>query len=442
VKVETQPAGSAQSFSFTPSYGSVFSLTDGGSNDSGPLEADKTYSLSQAAVDGWDSTASCDHGQTPASIALAADTTVTCTFTNVQRGTIIIQKTANGGDATFAFTSQALGNFSIPTTSGAGSKTFDKLVPGSFAVAESTLTGWDPRSATCSGENTPASITLGAGQTVTCTFVNDKRGSASVRKTVGGAAPTGSQSFSFELRQGASTTAAGTVLGSGAATSVNGGTVAFSASLVAGGTYQLCEVVMPGWQTSLGPNPFVLFNASGDNSTLCADITVQPGQARVFAIDNTAPPGGLQRTIGFWKNWSSCSKGKQAPVLDRTLATSEPDGIAIGRLTLHGRASRPDVSPDCTKAFNLLDKTTIDGKKKMASDPAFNMAAQLLAAKLNVLAGAGTCAASTTAIADGQALLYAIAFDGLTHTKLTAAQTTQANALAVTLDRYNNGLLC
>ncbi len=107
------------------------------------------------------------------------------------------------------------------------------------------------------------------------------------------------------------------------------------------------------------------------------------------------------------------------------------------------RTFRPrDVAPDCSKAFNLLDQTTIDGKKKSASDPAFNMAAQLLAAKLNVVAEAGSCTAANDAIAAGQALLDAVPFNGLTHTKLTAAQTTQANALATTLDRYNNGLLC
>src|ERR1051325_7484845 len=37
VKKVTQPAGSSQSFTFNPSYGSSFSLTDGGSNDSGAL---------------------------------------------------------------------------------------------------------------------------------------------------------------------------------------------------------------------------------------------------------------------------------------------------------------------------------------------------------------------------------------------------------------------
>jgi hypothetical protein len=47
--------------------------------------------------------------------------------------------------------------------------------------------------------------------------------------------------------------------------------------------------------------------------------------------------------------------------------------------------------PDCAKPVNILNKTTIDGKTKKASDPLFNMAAQLLATRLNVTGGAGTC---------------------------------------------------
>ena len=44
----------------------------------------------------------------------------------------------------------------------------------------------------------------------------------------------------------------------------------------------------------------------------------------------------------------------------------------------------------------------------MASDPAYGLAAQLLAAKLNVVAGAGTCSGATAAMASGQTLLSAI----------------------------------
>jgi hypothetical protein len=78
------------------------------------------------------------------------------------------------------------------------------------------------------------------------------------------------------------------------------------------------------------PN-FTVFNPSGDNSTGCADFTVQPGETKTFSINNNPPPGGLARTIGFWKNWAYCanSNGSQKPMLDQTLAKAEPAGIVI-----------------------------------------------------------------------------------------------------------------
>ena len=272
----------------------------------------------------------------------------------------------------------------------------------------------------------------------------DCGGQASVVKTVDGAAPAlpAGQGFVFQIRQGASITQAGTILESGEASSANGGVIDLATDLVPGDTYQLCEVVMPGWMTTLGPPFFVVFNPSGDNSTVCTDFSIQPEETRSFSIDNQPPPGGLARTIGFWKNWSSCSKGQQRPVLDQTLAAAEPDGVRIGDLVLHGSTSRPNVSPDCLKAVRILNKSRIDNGKKMASDPAFNLAAQLLAAKLNLVAGAGVCPAAVSAINDAQTLLDVVNFDGVRHDKMTPVQTSQANALATKLDQYNNNVLC
>jgi hypothetical protein len=313
------------------------------------------------------------------------------------------------------------------------------LTSGNYAVSETVPTGWDLTSATCTSSvgdtESPATIELDAGETVTCTFTNRKRGKAKVIKTVNGAPPSGTQSFVFQLRSGASTTQAGTILEIGTANATNG-VVNFSTLLVSGTTYALCEQVMPGWMTTLGPPFYVVYNPSGDNSTVCTDFTVDPGVTKTFAIDNKPPPGGLARTIGFWKNWASCaqSSGKQKPVLDQTLALAEPAGVQIGDLVLH--------AGDCLKAVRILDKSRIDNGKKMSSDPAFNLAAQLLAAKLNVVAGAGTCPAAVTAINAAQALLDAINFDGITHATMTTAHKNQANSLATTLDRYNNNLLC
>ncbi len=78
----------------------------------------------------------------------------------------------------------------------------------------------------------------------------------------------------------------------------------------------------------------------------------------------------------------------------------------------------------------------------MASDPAFNLAAQLLSADLTYPAGPGSCPAAATAINDAHALLAAVHFDGLKHDNMTSTQVTQANNLATTLDKYNNSKLC
>ena len=241
-----------------------------------------------------------------------------------------------------------------------------------------------------------------------------------------------------------STTQNGTILESAVANAGNGGVITFNTFLVPGQTYQLCEIVMPGWLSSLGtfvPDSFmppdgVAPNPNVDNSIVCVNFTVTPGETKEFAVDNTPPPGGRALTIGFWKNWASCanSNGKQDPVLDEMLAAAEPAGIQIGDVVLH--------ATNCLQAVRLLNKSTITTGKKMASDPAFNLAAQLLAAKLNVVAGAGTCGAALTAISQAQALLDLVNFNGVQKPSMSAAQASLANSLAATLDKYNNNVLC
>jgi hypothetical protein len=48
------------------------------------------------------------------------------------------------------------------------------LQPGTYSVTETTPTGWDLTSATCDDGSAPGSITLDAGEIVTCTFNNQK----------------------------------------------------------------------------------------------------------------------------------------------------------------------------------------------------------------------------------------------------------------------------
>src|SRR5206468_509787 len=129
--------------------------------------------------------------------------------------------------------------------------------------------------------------------------------------------------------------------------------------------YQLCEVLMPGWKNNL-PAIWSVFNPTGDNSTTCTNIgagtglPLVPGM-NIFRIDNTRPPGGLSRTIGFWKNWSSCTGGGQAFLLDANLPVVVDDYLTL---------------TTCQEGFAILNKSDMKSGKKMSSDPLYNMAAQ------------------------------------------------------------------
>ncbi len=112
--------------------------------------------------------------------AASATLTVTC-----PTGTIVINKATVGGDDTFTFTGSAglPGNFTITTTSGAGTQTFSNLTtPGTYTVTESAPpAGWSFTSLTCTDptnnttiSGSTATIVLDPGETVTCTFTNTK----------------------------------------------------------------------------------------------------------------------------------------------------------------------------------------------------------------------------------------------------------------------------
>ena len=293
---------------------------------------------------------------------------------------------ANVGDGgTTGFVPVNAGNHMVSETAGTGTTLSDYV----------TTIGGD-----CAANGT---VSLALAQNKTCTITNKKKGMAQVVKTVSGQPPAAGQSFTFELRQGASTASDGTVLES--KNTDASGNINFTTKLVPGDTYQICEWVFPGWNTNLAgdgplfvPNsiiPPALPNPNVNNLTVCANFTVQPGQTRTFTVNNSPPPGGRALTIGFWKNWSTCTGGKQKDMLDLTLGIAEcdDDESAGWSCRLRSEPGRPlaelccnwylvlkgdptstanNIKPsaDCSKTVNLLDKTTIDGKKKSVKRPA------------------------------------------------------------------------
>ena len=423
-----------------------------------------TYALSETSVSGYTLTSlTCDDapGTQVTSVTIGLGETKTCTFVNddIPPQLTLFKVVNNGiGDVGTAIPSDwtliASGTTGFSgSDAGAGVASDVDFVAGSYDLSETGPAGYDASDWVCVGgsQDDADTITLGIGESANCTITNTSRGMVGVLKTASGQPPTGAQAFTFQLRQGASPTEVGTTLESQVANAANGGDITFATTLVPGSTYQLCEIVMPGWMTTLGdfvPDSFlppdgVATNPNVDNSILCVNFTVEVGELQVFSVNNTPPPGGRALTIGFWKNWTSCDgAGNQDPVLDDTL-------IAAGGIIRLGTIAGPNFEVNnCEDAVALLDKRTIDTGKKSASDPAYNLASQLLAAKLNLAAQAGFCGEVLIAIDQADALLTAIGFDGTgsyggkKNDVMTDAQEALANQLAGTLDDYNNNRLC
>jgi hypothetical protein len=411
------------------------------------LVAEGHYYIAERPQEGFDSNGgneSCSFNvDYPAANGAVFDD---CVFTNTQRGHIIIDKVTvpAGSTQSFEFDPSYGPNFNLKDAD--TPKDSGPLVPGIYSVAEVNIpAGWDLTNTSCLSSigdtETAANIELDPGETVTCTFNDRQRGTIKVSKTMTNGSA--NQTFTFELRElsndndplNPTDDTVGQFIASAPVTA-NNTPVQLNGYLVPG-TYTICEVLPgPGWTSDLGEASQYTLTIDLDNSRVCADFTLTAGEAKVVAVANTQP-GGAQLTIGFWKNHASCKKssGGQAAVLDTTLV--QAGTTLVGNLSLTG------TTADCVKAVNVLNKTTIDGKTKKASDPLFNMAAQLLAARLNVTGGAGTCTQSTNAINAAQALLVKYNWNGQTYTlPLSSADATLANQLANTLDLYNNGNLC
>ncbi|HEX6657879.1 MAG TPA: hypothetical protein VF065_07345, partial [Ilumatobacter sp.] len=171
------------------------SIPIGGSFDTGDI-APGTYHVNEllAAVNGvadpdFVGSASCSittsgSGTSTSSVAgvnatvnLGAGDIVTCTFSNVQNGRIIVAKnTVNGTDGdSFSFTGTGVNPGSITIQGNVGTTTLSKdVAPGTYAVAETPKPGYTLTDTSCSDSSAVGSIGVSAGEIVTCTFINTR----------------------------------------------------------------------------------------------------------------------------------------------------------------------------------------------------------------------------------------------------------------------------
>src|SRR5574341_1321338 len=261
VKKVTDPVSDTTTvFDFTPGgYGSAFTLKNGDQNDSGDLDPG-TYSVAETPEAGWDLTsATCDDGSNPSSIGLAAGETVTCTFTNQKDANIIVKKVTDPvSDTTTVFDFTPGGYGSAFTLKNGDQNDSGDLDPGTYSVAETPEAGWDLTSATCDDGSNPSSIGLAAGETVTCTFTNQKDANIIVKKVTD---PVSDTTTVFDFTPG----------GYGSAFTLKNGDQNDSGDLDPG-TYSVAETPEAGWDLTSatcddGSNPSSIGLAAGETVT-------------------------------------------------------------------------------------------------------------------------------------------------------------------------------
>lgn len=214
----TVPSGDSESFSFvtTGTGYSSFALTDSATPDSQTLVSG-AYSVAETVPAGWSLAApvcvsSIGDTESAASLELDAGETITCTFTNTKLGTVVIVKNAipDSGE-NFNFSGD-FGSFSLDDdTDGTlpNQTSFTNLTPGSYSVTESDFSDWDLTALNCvdpSGGTSvnlgteTASISVAAGETVTCTFENTRRARIRIDKVTN--PPGDTTVFDFDLTGG------------------------------------------------------------------------------------------------------------------------------------------------------------------------------------------------------------------------------------------------
>ncbi len=207
IKIEKAADGDQeQDFKFTATGGGVDDFTLTGTDNktfSGLSAGEYTFTEEDVTEFGWDLTAiSCEDadGTTwdvdtrTATVDLAAGQDVTCKFTNVERGEIVVTKETNPSDSETEFEITASTNDgtifddATQTIKDDGSTVTYGVTPGTYDVTENLPEGWRLAENGCLG------VEVAAGQSVDCTIKNERLAQLTIIKE---AIPASNQVFEF-----------------------------------------------------------------------------------------------------------------------------------------------------------------------------------------------------------------------------------------------------
>lgn len=218
VETRTDPTGDATTpfdFAVASTGGTAidpFTITGEDASESFVVLAG-TYEISADLPTGWSVSSvtglggTCDLAADTATVTVAAGDVVTCRFLNavVEPARITIRTATVPGGGTDAFGFSATGPTPINSfqIDGEGTRTVE-VAPGSYNFTQSAPTGWSLSDVTgdggtCTRSGTTASVTIAAGEQITCTFTSSA--DATARLTIRTATiPSGNTTAPFLLR--------------------------------------------------------------------------------------------------------------------------------------------------------------------------------------------------------------------------------------------------
>jgi hypothetical protein len=288
-----------------------------------------------------------------ATVTLVAGDTVTCTYTNTQRGKIVVKKVTvpspDPTNSTFTFEPSGFNGGSSFTEKNGGAQSFENLVPtttsgGPYSVAEKdpSLLGFDLTNSSCD-HGTPTNITVNPGGTTTCEFTNTLRqGAIRVTKESSKSGNALLAGAKFVVRDGQ-----GNVVANGNLTTGTDGTACVAHLFWAGvGTeYTVAETEAPSGYAIDEPNPVkVTVNRNADCGSgspnapnAPAAFTDTPKTDLTVTAKSEAPaPGGskssIQCTTGDTSTFPGTNVGN-SPVGSTDPANVTANGLPPGTYT-------------------------------------------------------------------------------------------------------------
>jgi len=281
------------------------------------------YEVTEAATAGWDLTAidcsargSGDVGTATASYDVEAGDEITCTFTNTQRGQLIVQKTTDPAADSMVFDITASGTGTII---GGGSGTVTDasdmnytVMPGTYSVEEAAVTGWTQTQNTCDD------VEVAAGDTESCQITNAKNGRIVVYKET---TPAGDDGEFTITAQGEG------VIGEGERILTVDSPVTYD---VAPGTYDIEEANEAAWDENDDNCEGLVVAAGAEVSCTIYNTANSAGLTLVKVVDNNY--GGILEPDDFnlLVNGDEVESGIKNQVAAGIYTVSEDDPILLG----------------------------------------------------------------------------------------------------------------